>query len=339
MVAHRTRERTLQVAEQLGLHQLLGDRAAVHRHEGAPPARPGVDGLGQHLLADPAFAAQHDGDRAGRDRLRAEQQILEGGRERGQPAAAPRQVGRLDVPRTARGNAAAKRKERPTHLRQALVSEVGAADGLAVHHDPVLRSDVADGEAFRPSADLGVGLRDPAVGQRDLEAAVGGDANGALLAAADPHHVHACERVARGTDVRTLALELEEQVRGARGLPRRLRVALGERVAGRGHAVKRTPLSVDAAIRSFPRASRSSPGPRFRVERAGLRRPRQGWPQGRSRCRTTGSANPLRVGAEAFRPAANLRHRRRRREPAAAWSHCAVSSRRIFHFARLLPPI
>ncbi len=49
----------LDVAEQLGLEQGLGDGAAVHRDEGLAGARAGlVDGLGQQFLAGAAFAAQ-----------------------------------------------------------------------------------------------------------------------------------------------------------------------------------------------------------------------------------------------------------------------------------------
>ena len=61
VVGGRASERTLDVAEQLRLEQLLGDRAAVDRDERLAGARAGpVDGARQQFLAGAALAEDHD---------------------------------------------------------------------------------------------------------------------------------------------------------------------------------------------------------------------------------------------------------------------------------------
>ena len=55
------REAALLVAEQDALHEVLGDGAAVHRHERlAGPVRGAMDRAGDDFLADPAFAGDQD---------------------------------------------------------------------------------------------------------------------------------------------------------------------------------------------------------------------------------------------------------------------------------------
>ena len=61
LVAIGAREAALDVTEQLRLEQRLGQTRAVHRDEGAPrAARSHVDGAGDEVLADPAFAGDQD---------------------------------------------------------------------------------------------------------------------------------------------------------------------------------------------------------------------------------------------------------------------------------------
>ena len=76
-VAGRPRERPLGIAEELGLHQRLGDRGAVEGHEGlvAALARP-VDRLREHLLAGAARPADEHTGPAVRHQPRLAEQLL-----------------------------------------------------------------------------------------------------------------------------------------------------------------------------------------------------------------------------------------------------------------------
>ncbi|EDM79044.1 hypothetical protein PPSIR1_10590 [Plesiocystis pacifica SIR-1] len=63
LVGHGARERALDVAEELGLDQVLGDGPAVDRHEGAlGPGRAVVDLVGDELLAGARLAGDQHGD-------------------------------------------------------------------------------------------------------------------------------------------------------------------------------------------------------------------------------------------------------------------------------------
>ncbi len=64
-VVGRARERTAGVAEQLALDERLGQRRAVDRDEGAPPAALRMDLAGHQLLADSRLA-EHEHRRAAR---------------------------------------------------------------------------------------------------------------------------------------------------------------------------------------------------------------------------------------------------------------------------------
>src|SRR4051812_32234646 len=66
-LAPASRESAGLVAEELRLHQLRGDRAAVDDDEGPAAAQAArVDGVGEELLAGAGFAAQHHGQRIAR---------------------------------------------------------------------------------------------------------------------------------------------------------------------------------------------------------------------------------------------------------------------------------
>jgi hypothetical protein len=67
------------VAEQLGLHQLLREGAAVHRQEGAAPAAAVVDVASDQLLAGAGLADDEDGGVARRHALGLGQQRARGG--------------------------------------------------------------------------------------------------------------------------------------------------------------------------------------------------------------------------------------------------------------------
>ena len=59
--AHRTGERTLDVPEELRLHEVLRNGAAVQLHHRLiAPGTPGVDRLGDDLLAGPGLALDDD---------------------------------------------------------------------------------------------------------------------------------------------------------------------------------------------------------------------------------------------------------------------------------------
>src|SRR5690606_7509214 len=73
------REGALLVAEELALHQLRGDRRAVHGDEGTlgPPAA-AVDGARHQLLAGPGLAEDRDRGQGGSDALDAVENLPHG---------------------------------------------------------------------------------------------------------------------------------------------------------------------------------------------------------------------------------------------------------------------
>jgi len=66
VVAHGSRERALRVAEQLAFHQLIGNRSAVDRHEGAlQPRAPLVNQPRDYFLPPKPFSDFANAGRAG----------------------------------------------------------------------------------------------------------------------------------------------------------------------------------------------------------------------------------------------------------------------------------
>jgi hypothetical protein len=92
--AARAGERAFLVAEQLRFQQRLGDRAAVHRDEGAQGGAVralAVDGLGHQLLAAAGLALDQHGGRRARIQHHGLAQLFHGGRFAAQVVqAAPR---------------------------------------------------------------------------------------------------------------------------------------------------------------------------------------------------------------------------------------------------------
>src|SRR5215468_2212816 len=92
MVPVRAREGSLAIAEELGLHEVGGDRTTVHGDELARPTGEEMERPGEKLLAGPALALEEHGDAAGGHSFQAPEHRLQGGRERPEPRRAYRQI-------------------------------------------------------------------------------------------------------------------------------------------------------------------------------------------------------------------------------------------------------
>ena len=144
-IVYRTGERALLRPEQLALHELVGERAAVHGDHRARALAHRMDALREHLLAGARCTAENNRDLRGCDpRERAEtggEAIVPGGRERA--------VHRHLV-RHAWLGAQLEHERGATELDPTSIGEQRARELYAIHEHAVARPEILD----HPPAEL-----------------------------------------------------------------------------------------------------------------------------------------------------------------------------------------
>ncbi len=173
-VGRRAGERAAHVAEQLALHQVLGDRAAVHRDRGARrAAASGVQRARHHVLAGAGLALDQDGRVAGRDRARGSRR---GGASRRlrRPARRTRSGPESLDERRLVAEVHAERRAADPHQRPR--RDLGLAHAHAVDQRAVRAAAVADHDRLAAHRELAVEARHRAIVQDEIVGVGGADA-------------------------------------------------------------------------------------------------------------------------------------------------------------------
>jgi hypothetical protein len=234
MVPVRAREGSLAVTEELGLHEVGGDRTTVHGDELARPTGEEMERPGEELLAGPALALEEHGDAAGGHSFQAPEHRLQGGRERPEPGRAYRQIFALQQGRFAPVVRRVKGEEGAAHLKHRPVVEELLLDAFRVDEGSV----PGPGIPHQPSVVLLPEVRmlrgHGRIGQLDLQHSVV-ELGLAFRSTSQEDTVHVVEEIAGWSCERPLGLDLEEETRpGPYGPPSRP-LSQRPRIAPRRH--------------------------------------------------------------------------------------------------------